>query len=416
MRRPSSRLIITFLISLAVGYAVSWGVMVGLGAQYRFYGFFNLTAIAFLVAVLIVVVLDGPLNLRTFDWPAEEEGSDEDENTRHLFIVSVLIVAVSAVAIGLLQPARLLPVAASAEAGPIDWLLGWHLRIIAILFVLVVVFMVYSIVVFRRKPGETGDGAYFHGHTTLEIVWTVVPLAIVLYFAYLGARSLGEITAPDPAEMVVEVTGRQWSWRFDYPEYGISSTELTLPRGRQVLLKLTSLDVIHSFWVPEFRVKQDAVPGQTTTLRVTPTQTGVYKLRCAELCGRDHSTMLADVNVLEPADFEAWVATETAPAAALSPAEAGAKVAELQGCRACHTVDGSQGVGPTWQGLFGREESLADGTTVVVDEEYLRNSIVDPNAQVVAGFAPNVMPSTYGTVLTAEDIEALIAYIQSLSN
>ncbi|MFQ5611038.1 MAG: cytochrome c oxidase subunit II [Anaerolineae bacterium] len=416
MRRPSIRLIITFLISLAVGYALSWAIMIGLDAPYRLYGFGNLTAVAGLIAVFIIIILDRPLNLRTFDWPSEEEEAEGDKNTRHLFAVSILILVVTAVSIAWLQGITLLPAQASAEAVTIDWLFGWHLRVIAFLFALVVVFMVYSLVVFRRKPGETGDGAFFHGHTGLEIAWTIVPLVVVLYFGYLGARTLGEITAPGPDEMVVEVRGAQWSWRFDYPESGISSTELNLPRGRQILLKLTSIDVIHSFWVPEFRVKQDAVPGLVTDLRVTPTQVGAFTLRCAELCGRDHATMLAPVNVMEPADFEAWVEAQTAPATELTPAEAGEKVAELQGCTACHSVDGTAGVGPTWQGLFGREESLADGSTVTVDEAYLRESIVAPNDDIVAGFAPNLMPSTFGNVLTAEEIDNLIAYIKSLSN
>jgi cytochrome c oxidase subunit 2 len=335
---------------------------------------------------------------------------------KHIVNVVVLIAVVTVVVAVGLNSLNLLPPLASEEGAYVDRLFGMHLQVIAFLFALIIVFMLYSLVAFRRKPGEEGDGAHIHGNTTLEIVWTLVPLGIVLYFSALGTQYLREITASSPDEMVVEVTASQFSWRFAYPEFGISSTELNLPRGRQVLFRITSLDVIHSFWVPEFRIKQDAVPGQIKPLRVTPTKVDQYIVRCAEMCGSQHFSMLATVNVMEPVDFEAWVAEQTAPAVELTPVERGAKAYELQGCQACHSVDGSQGVGPTWLGIFGSEEALADGTTVTVDEAYVRDSIIKPNDQIVAGFAPNLMPPTYGDVLTAEEIDDLIVFIKSLSN
>jgi cytochrome c oxidase subunit 2 len=241
----------------------------------------------------------------------------------------------------------------------------------------------------------------------------MAPLATVLFFAFLGARQLAEITAPDPEEMVVEVTAQQFAWRFDYPEHEITSPELNLPRGRQVLLKLTSTDVIHSFWVPEFRVKQDAVPGMITELRITPTQVGRYQIRCAELCGTGHYSMLAPVNVMEPDDFEAWLTEQRAPSE-LAGTELGAEVAQVQGCLSCHSPDGSQLVGPTWLGLYGSEEALEDGSAVLVDEAYLRESILDPGAKITQGFT-NIMPPTYQDTLSEEEVDALIEYIKSLS-
>ena len=186
--------------------------------------------------------------------------------------------------------------------------------------------------------------------------------------------------------------------------------------GRQILLQLTSTDVIHSFWVPEFRIKQDAVPGRWTTLRVTPTRVGDYRLRCAELCGYAHTAMLAPVVVVEEADFEAWLAGQevaTGPLEGMTPEERGALVAELQGCLGCHSVDGSEAVGPTWLGLFGSERQMESGPAAIADEAYLRDSIMHPASQVVAGF-PKIMP-VYETVLSDEDLEGLIAYIKSLS-
>lgn len=333
---------------------------------------------------------------------------------KHFFIVAVLVAIVTVLVTIGLGSIQLLPPIASEEGLQIDRLFGLHIQVIAFLFALIVVFIIYSVVVFRRKPGETGDGAYFHGNTKLEIAWTIVPLVTVLFFSFLGARQLAQITAASPDEMIVEVTGQQFAWRFDYPDHGITSPELNLPRGRQVLLRLSSSDVIHSFWVPEFRVKQDAVPGMVTELRVTPTHVGRYKVRCAELCGTGHYNMLATVNVMEPADFEAWVAEQTAPAESAAGAELGAKIAQLHGCLGCHSTDGRRLVGPTWLGLYGTEESLEGGSAVLVDDEYLRESILDPAAQTTEGF-PNVMPPNYKDTLSEAEIEALIEYIKSLA-
>ena len=332
---------------------------------------------------------------------------------KHFLIVAVLVAIVTVLVIFGLGRIGLLPTLASEEGVPIDDLFQLQIMIIAFLFALIVVFMLYSVVVFRRKPGEEGDGAHIHGNTALEVVWTIGPLATVLFLAVFSARILGVVTAAEPDELVVDVTGSQFAWRFDYPEYGITSGELNLPVGRQAAFNLTSVDVIHDFWVVEFRVKQDAVPGQVHTLRVTPTHVGKYVVRCAELCGTSHAYMLADVNVMEPADFEAWVAQQTAPASELSGAELGAQIAQVQGCIGCHSIDGSQVVGPTWLGLFGTEEALDNGTNVLVDEDYVRDSILEPAAKITKGFQ-NVMPATYADALSEEEIDALVEYIKSL--
>lgn len=336
---------------------------------------------------------------------------------KHIAAVVTVVIVVTAALIVWLENVKLLPAQASAEGVPIDWLFGWHLRIIAFLFALIMVFIVYSVVAFRRKPGETGDGDHIHGNTTLEIIWTIVPLAIVLFFGYLGTVTLSDITAPGRNELVVEATGKQWSWSFRYPETGISSTELNLPQGRTVLLKLNSLDVLHDFWVPEFRVKQDAVPGQVKELRFSPTKLGTYQTRCAELCGLDHYKMLAAVNVLPSEDFEEWLSHEQedlARAEAAPAIERGKRVAELQGCQECHSLDGSQGKGPTWQGLYGREEHLTDGSKVTVDDAYIRRSILEPGAQIVDGYG-NTMPPGFAKVLSDQDVEDLIEFIESFS-
>jgi cytochrome c oxidase subunit 2 len=335
---------------------------------------------------------------------------------KHIAIASLLVVVATALVIVGLNAMNLVPPLASAEGVLVDQMFTLQIYIIAFIFSLILVFILYSIVVFRRKPGETEEGAYVKGNTPLEIAWTVIPLVIVMGMGVLGARHLGEITAPDPEELVIEVTGFQFGWRFDYPEDGVSSAELYMPVGRQVLLRLTSTDVIHSFWVPEFRIKQDAVPGRWTELRVTPTETGDYRVRCAELCGYAHTTMLAPVVVVEPEEFESWLAGQevaAGPPEEQTPEELGAYVAEFQGCKSCHSIDGSELVGPTWQGLFGAERQLADGSTVVADEDYLVDSIMHPEEQAVAGY-PMIMP-IYETVLTEEEVQGLVEYIKSLS-
>jgi cytochrome c oxidase subunit 2 len=334
------------------------------------------------------------------------------DSMKHFIAVAILVAIVTALVTIGLESTHLLPPLASEQGALVDGLLGLHIRVIAFLFSLILVITLYSIVVFRRRPGDTEDGLHIEGNAALEIVWTIIPLGTVLFFATLGARQLSQITTPAPDEMVIEVTAQQFAWRFDYPDYGITSAELNLPRGRQILFKLTSMDVIHSFWVPEFRIKQDAVPGMTTTLRITPSQVGQYKVRCAELCGTGHYAMLATANVMEPADFEAWVEKETA-ASKLAGAELGAKLATTQGCIGCHSIDGSQLVGPTWLGLYGEKVTTEDGTSIQADEEYLRQSILDPASQIVKGF-PNVMPNTYKDTLSQDDVNALIEYIKSL--
>ena len=226
---------------------------------------------------------------------------------RHFVVATIIVVLVTVAGAVLLDSAALLPPLASAQGITIDWLFDIHMKLIVFLFALVVVFMMYSIIVFRREPGDLSDGQYIHGNTRLEIAWTVIPLIIVGVMGYIGVVTLRDVTASAPDEMVVEVTGAQWSWRFDYPELGLTSTELVLPVNQPIRFEITSTDVIHNLWVPEFRVKQDAVPGAVNLLRVTPTVVGNYKVRCAELCGLGHATMMTKIRVIDKEEFKKWI-------------------------------------------------------------------------------------------------------------
>ena len=333
---------------------------------------------------------------------------------RHIVIVAILVLVTATLTYVGLDAAGLMPVEASAQSINIDWLWNLEIMMISFLFALIIVPLFYSLVVFHRRKGETGDGEHIEGNIKLEITWTVIPLFIVLGFAYLGAYSLGEVRRVDPQAMEIKVTAQQFAWSFEYPDYGgIITKDLYLPVGKQVVLRMQSRDVIHSFWVPEFRMKQDVVPGRTTEYRVTPILTGAYKVRCAELCGASHSYMLANLQVVSQADFDSWIADRQAEAAAAAatPEARGQTLATQNGCLGCHTVDGSALIGPTWFGIYGSQVKLSDGSTVSVDDAYIKESILDPQAKIVSGFETQLMPTFQ---LTDEQISDIIAYIKTL--
>jgi cytochrome c oxidase subunit 2 len=208
------------------------------------------------------------------------------------------------------------------------------------------------------------------------------------------------------------VTGQKWQWFFTYPN-GYVTGELHVPVDRPVELTMTSEDVIHSLWIPAFRVKKDVVPGRYNKAWFEATEPGEYPLLCTEYCGTGHSDMLTRVTVHRPGEFETWLREAADLLGTLPPAEAGLKLYETKGCKQCHSLDGSAGVGPSFKNLFGSERHLADGGQVVADENYVRHSILEPMSQVSLGFDP-VMP-TYAGKLKDQEITMLIAYLKSIS-
>jgi len=331
---------------------------------------------------------------------------------KHFIIVAILVVIFTVLVYTGLNSIGLLPVQASAQAVSIDNLFQIHIGLISFLFSLIVVILVYSLIVFRRKKGETGDGAHIEGNTALEITWTLIPFLIVIFLAYLGAYSLGEVRRIDMTALQVKVTAGQWYWQFQYPEYGVTSTELYLPVNRQVDLQMSSNDVIHSFWVPEFRVKQDIVPGQVTELRITPTLLGNYKVRCAELCGASHAYMEGLVFVVDSTNFESWIADQQATVI-VDPVLKGQQLVQQYGCTTCHSLDGSTKIGPTWKDLYESTVPLDNNSTIFADDAYLISSILEPNLHIVQGFPSNVMPS-FKDILDQTQVESIVAFIKSL--
>lgn len=242
---------------------------------------------------------------------------------RHLGIAMVLVVITTVVAYFLLRIGYQLPTQASQEATQIDTLIQAHFGLIAFLFSLVAVLMLYGLVVFRRREGDDGDGDHIHGNTTLEIMWTVIPLILVAGFGTWGVMLLNDLTKAEANEMRVHVQGQRWSWNFSYPDlevnapanfraltaveadiYDSNNVDLILPVNQPIVLEMEAVDVLHSFWVPEFRVKQDLVPGKITYLRFTPTLEGQFKLVCAEICGGNHAYMISAVYVVSQACFD----------------------------------------------------------------------------------------------------------------
>lgn len=332
---------------------------------------------------------------------------------RHYVIAGILVILTSFLTYFGLMAIGLMPVEASAQSLIVDKMWNWDLAAISFLFAIIMVPLIYSLIVFRRRRGDTTDAKHEEGNTTLEVTWTVIPLLLVTVYAYLGAYTLGQTRTPAANPLVVTVTAHQWDWSFQYPE-GFSSNELHLPINRQVLLEMSSLDVIHSFWVPEFRLKQDILPGRVTELRITPILLGNYKVRCAELCGTSHAYMEKPVVVTSQADYDTWSKQQAAAYAALlakGGPDAGKAFVVQNGCGGCHSLDGSRMTGPTWRGLFGSQVKLSDGQTVTANEAYLTESIKDPNAKVVATFPASVMPKFN---LTDQQIAAIVSYIETL--
>jgi cytochrome c oxidase subunit 2 len=328
---------------------------------------------------------------------------------RNLFLGA--LIAIALVAAGVLvatQTGTPIP-EASTRAVLVDQLFRIMLGIATVIFLLVEGALVYAIVRFRRRQGDNTDGPPIHGNTSLEILWTLIPAAIVVVIGVYAFQVLQTIEYPAKGPMVVEVIGRQFSWEFHYPEEDFSSSELHLPVDQPVLFQITSKDVIHSFWVPAFRAKRDATPGQVSGLSMTPSEVGVFPIRCAELCGPGHAVMTSQVVVESRQDFDSWVAAQ------LSQANDPLKIIADMGCGACHTLDAAQitgTVGPNLNGVGSRAGSRVPGMTA---EQYIEQSIVQPDAFVVPGFQPGLMPKDFGTRLTPDQLHNLVQFLAGQS-
>jgi cytochrome c oxidase subunit II len=300
------------------------------------------------------------------------------------------------------------PVQATDLARAVDQLFGFTVLYSVFFSLLIAGLLFYLGLRYRRRAAAETGAKGGSAPASLEIVWSVVPLGIVLFTFYWGADVFFQIMRPPAGAEEYFVVGRQWMWKVQHPDGPKEINEMHVPVGRSIKLTITSEDVIHSFYVPAFRVKTDAIPGRYTTAWFRATQPGTYHLFCTEYCGTEHSKMIGRVIVMAPAAYEEWLAGGRWEK---SPGASGADIFQARGCPTCHRPD-TAARAPILNGLFGKEVALAGGGVVTADEAYLRESILRPAAKVVSGY-PRIMPAYEGQ-LSEEEILLLIAHIRSL--
>jgi cytochrome c oxidase subunit 2 len=337
--------------------------------------------------------------------------------------------------------ASTLPIQGTDIAAKWDTLYYFLLGISIFFFIFICGAMVYFLIKYRKQEGRRPE--YITGSHLLEAIWVAIPTVLLLVIFAWGYEVYHEMKQAPSDAYEIKVIGKQWAWQFMYDNGTSTTAELYVPLNRPVKLLMTSQDVLHGFFIPNFRVKQDVVPGMYTSIWFEATVPGRHQVFCTEYCGASHSGMLAEVIVLDDKQWSDWLrgkklgaipvagsevaagetntvgrsaasndSADAEPMKPMSLASTGKKLFETRSCATCHSVDGSAKTGPTMKGLFGSKVVMNDGTSVTADENYLRESIVDPQAKIVKGFGP-LMP-TFKGVLSEQDITAVIAYIKSV--
>ncbi|HEY2961984.1 MAG TPA: cytochrome c oxidase subunit II [Pyrinomonadaceae bacterium] len=302
----------------------------------------------------------------------------------------------------------LVPDSASTFSWKVD-ALYFYLSGVTLFFALLIsVVLIFFVIRYRRRtPYEIPRP--IAGSHKLETLWTIIPFIIAMTMFGWGARIYFEQYKPPQNAMEIYVVAKQWMWKLQHATGQREINELHVPVGRKIKLIMTTEDVIHDFFIPAFRTKADVVPGKYTTLWFEATKPGTYHLFCAEYCGMNHSGMTGSVVVMEPRDFDNWLSGNTG---STTPAAAGQQLFQTLGCASCHGANGEGGRGPTLAGLFGRQTPLEGGQSIRADEAYIRESIINPQAKIVAGFGP-IMPTFQGQV-TEDQLVQLVAFIKSL--
>jgi len=314
------------------------------------------------------------------------------------------------------QYVRLMPLEASSRAGQVDLLFNTMLGIAATIFLLVEGILVFSAFRFRRQKGEEGDGLPIHGSNRLEFAWTVIPALIVLWLGAYSFQIFAQMSTIPSDAMTVEVVSRQFQWEFRYPDFDITSNDLYLPQDKPIQLKITSADVIHSFWVPAFRVKQDAVPMHETETFFTANVSGKYRVVCAELCGAGHARMglISYAIVQSQTEFDAWVAEQQA--AAGQPGDPVALFAKY-GCNACHTLAAANATGLVGPNLDNIGTNAGTRVSGMSAEDYIRESILNPNTFIAPQCptgpcaSPSVMPPDLGARIPESHLDTLVSFL-----
>ncbi|MGA8027053.1 MAG: cytochrome c oxidase subunit II [Bryobacteraceae bacterium] len=310
----------------------------------------------------------------------------------------------------LLADLPLFPPTASAVAHEVDKLYFFLIAVSGVMTVLIFAAVIYF--AFKYHRNKNPHATQIEGSTKLELTWSILPFFVMLVMFWWGTRLFFLNAQPPQNAMEIFVTGKQWMWKIQYPDGGREIDELHVPVGQPVKMTMASEDVIHSFAIPAFRVKHDVVPGHYDTIWFTPTKPGHYHLFCTEYCGDYHAHMIGWVDVLSKRDYDAWQ-SGGAGGRQGTLADQGQQVFEQHGCSQCHLLD-QQGRGPNLRGLYNKPVLLADGRTVIADDAYIRESILDPNAKIVANFQPGIMPVFKGQI-SEEGVIQLLAFIRSLS-
>jgi cytochrome c oxidase subunit II len=320
-----------------------------------------------------------------------------------------IVVAILVTLVAVLIP--WLPDPASKQMDRIEFAF-WFTTVISIgIFAVVIAVLLYSVFAFRAQPDDERDGPHIHGNSTLEIVWTVIPAILVISIGVISAVILSQNGEAGSNPMTINVYAQQFAWKFEYPgQKNLKSDELVMPVNRNITFKMTSADVIHSFWIPAMGQKQDLLPGVETHIVVTPTKEGTYTLICTELCGLGHATMRAPVRVVSQPAFTAWVKKQQSGGGSSGGSD-GKAIFASAGCGNCHTFTpaGSTGqIGPNLDNLVADAKKAGEDPAA-----YVKESIVDPNKVVVSGYQPNVMPGNYQQTLSTQQIDALVKYLTS---
>lgn len=302
--------------------------------------------------------------------------------------------------------------AASTTAENVDWQFNFITWVSTVVFVMVVITMIAFAWRYRMRPGHAEQPSPSHNNA-VEVTWTVIPILIFMAIFFLGFVGFLDMRNPPDDAYEINVIASKWKWQFKYPN-GLISGELHVPVDRPIKLIQESRDVLHSLYIPAFRIKMDVVPGRYTYQWFEANKIGTYDLFCAEYCGKDHSNMYTVVIVESEEDFETFLNTDIFKD--MPDEEAGAKLYSYRGCASCHSVDGTAVAngGPTFKGAFGTTVPLTDGSTVLMDENYIRESLLQPMAKIHQGYEPR-MPSFQGS-LNDDDIRRIVAYIKSLKD
>jgi cytochrome c oxidase subunit II len=301
----------------------------------------------------------------------------------------------------------LFPQQASTSAWQVDMLFLFLLTVCGAVTLLVALLLVSFAIYYRRRPGDVGNPPETHSSELLEWFWTLTPLLIFVSFFVMGAKVYFDTYRPPSNAATVYVVGKQWMWKFQHPEGQREINTLHVPLGRPTRLLLTSEDVIHSLFIPDFRIHMDLLPERYTSVWFKPTRVGTYRLFCSQYCGTNHAGMTGEVTVMEPADYEKWLHLKAEGSMALQ----GRKVFLKYRCVSCHSAD-NESRAPVLEDLYEKPVILNDGRVVKADEGYIRESILYPSAKIAAGYE-NIMP-TFKDLISEEEIFQLIAYFKSL--